>query len=374
MNVQGISEENRYSQDIRGISFDSSGSPRAKMKVSYNDYKHPDLKNGHPKFKEEAPKMSPAFLKFTEEFFKKARQLNYDPKVVVDGYGYSLEISTSNNVKMTIAGNKGIKLPSKFRVFISQASDDKLETKKQELYSVLRRLFTLDDTAFTQDGKKYFMDSGKPSLTFGGSEKDARLQEFFNVVPHVESMGNVSVRSSGSSKELVTRRNTPFRYYVGAAILIYTATRFGMPNLLGRNSSGGNEDSGTFDIKKELLTIGVTDAGMLDYNSNITPYYEHAVPVNVIKKTAIQMIKKYHSEQKDKRSILPVELILRIAYMIRRNLIIVRTGNDESTKILDKVHKDSMPENWDPIEGNPLQRFIDLGIKVYPLVNHNAVL
>jgi hypothetical protein len=333
-----------------------SGS-RGSGSTGYSDLSDKDLYGNHPKYASHRG-MTGEFKDFAKLFFDEAIEKGFKPEVVVDNYGYNLVIKTSNGVMISIAGNAGSKLPSKFRAYISQTDNKDLNKKKEELYTALRKVYNLSDTAFTKNGPEYFMDGGKPSLSLGNGSAKERLENFFKVVPYIQDMGNVAYRATGgSSKELISRVSTPSRYYLGAASLIFIATRFGLPHLMPRTDG----DSGTFDIKNEFITVGITDAGYADYEAGRPPYYEHAVPVNVIKKEAIKMINDNKSGK-----LLDEELIMKIATMIRRNLLIVRTGHEES-KDMDKIHQQTMPEPWNPLTGDPLKRFTDLGIKVHPI-------
>lgn len=351
-------EQSPYTVDIRGKSFDDGSNKRGRT-LKYDDVENKELRD-KPSINSKAIGMSEEVLQFSREFFKIAKSIGYDPKVIIDSYGYKLQIETTNGIKMSMAIGKGKNIfKSRMYLHLSQSDNSDLKEKKKELYAALRQRFQLGPEAFTKNGGKYYMDSGTPSLPLEG-DVDSRMQTFFKTVPYIENMGNISIYKgrSSSSKELVTRINTPIRYYIGAASMIYIATRFGMRNLLGRDDS---EDAGTFDIKREQLTVGITDAGMADYISGKNPYYEHAVPVNVIKKAAIEMAKSDKS-----KDIFNKDLVLKIALMIKRNLIIVRTGHDESAE-MNRSHLDTMPDGWNPINGDPLQRFVDAGIKVWPI-------
>jgi hypothetical protein len=334
-----------------------SSSKKGSSTIGYSDLLDKDLSGNHPKYNEHRG-ITGEFKKFAELFFTLAKSEGYKPEVVVDNYGYNLVVRTSNGVMVSIAGNAGVSLPKKFRAYISQTENKDLNEKKEELYSTLRKLYNLPDYAFSKNGASYFMDSGKPSLSLGQGSADERLKNFFKVLPYIEEMGNVAYRArGGSSKELVSRVSTPARYYLGAASLIFIATRFGLPHLMPRTDG----DGGTFDIKNEFITVGITDKGYIDYENGKNPYYEHAVPVNVIKKSAIQMIKNNNSGK-----LLDEELIMKIATMIKRNLLIIRTGHEESAA-MDKIHQQTMPDGWDPLLSDPLQRFTDLGIQVHPI-------
>jgi hypothetical protein len=325
--------------------------------TGYSDLSDKDLYNNHPRYPSHRG-ITGDFKNFAEKFFDEAKTRGYKPEVVVDNYGYNLIVRTNNGVMVSIAGNAGSSLPKKFRAYLSKTDNKELNKKKEELYATLREVYGLPDNAFTQNGREYFMDTGKPSLTLTGSNAKEKLDSFFKLLPHIENMGKVAYRAAGgSSKELVSRVSTPARYYIGAASLIFIATRFGLPHLMPR----GDGDSGTFDIKNEFITVGITDAGYADYEAGRPPYYEHAVPVNVIKKAAIEMVKENKSGK-----LMDEELIMKIATMIKRNLLIVRTGHAESAE-MDKTHQQTMPEPWDPLTGDPLKRFTDLSIKVHPI-------
>jgi hypothetical protein len=352
-------EESPEMDDIRKRRRYSDSKNKGKTSVGYTDITDKDLHGVHP-VQSGYKGITGEFKEFAEEFFERSRLKGYTPEIIVDGYGYSLDIRTQNGVTVSIAGNSGNKLPSKFRPFIRQTKDENLQNKKEELYSTLRELYNLPDTAFTKNGKEFFMDGGKPSLPMTGS-KDQRLDNFFKSLPYIENMGNVAIANRGSSasaKFLVSRVSTPVRYYLGAASLIYIATRFGLPHLVPR---GGGDSESTFDIKRDFISVGITEEGYKDYEDGREPYYEHAVPCNVIQKAAIEMVKENKSQK-----LVDEELIMKIANMIKRNLLIVRTGHKQSAD-MDKIHRQTMPSDWDPLTGDPLQRFVDLGIKVYPI-------
>lgn len=345
--------------DIRKRSTYAGSKGKGRGSVGHKDISDKDLYGIHPVNSKKAKGMSGDFKEFAEEFFKKAKEFGYSPEVVVDGYGYNLVVHTANGVEVSIAGNAGKNLPNLFRPYIRQTgNDENLKNKKEELYSALREVYKLPATAFTENGSEFYMDGGKPSLPMKGS-KEQRLENFFKVMPHIENMGNVKGSNRGSSaKSLVSRVSTPVRYYLGAASLIYIATRFGLPHLVPR---GGGDSESTFDIKRDFITVGITEAGYNDYENGREPYYEHAVPCNVIQKVAIDMVKSNKNEK-----LVDEQLILEIAKMIKRNLMVIRTGHEESVE-LDKTHKQTMPDGWDPLNGDPLQRFVDAGVKVYPI-------
>jgi hypothetical protein len=53
--------------------------------------------------------------------------------------------------------------------------------------------------------------------------------------------------------------------------------------------------------------------------------------------------------------------------MLQRNLVIIYTDKNTETDIIDKKFKTTMPSDWNPIDGDVLQRFREFKIPVYPI-------
>jgi hypothetical protein len=167
-----------------------------------------------------------------------------------------------------------------------------------------------------------------------------------------------------STKSRVKRSNSDIRYYLGAASLIFVATRFGMGSLLPRG--GGENGTATFDIRDSIIAIGATEGAMEIYrDTGRWDYREHAVPCKVIVDAGIEMVQRNRPKNGELMADGDKQLILDVASMIRNNLTLVYCTKQEAD-LIDTKYESTMPPGFDPITGGDvLARFQEFGIKVY---------
>jgi hypothetical protein len=204
---------------------------------------------------------------------------------------------------------------------------------------------------------------------FAGDFNDERIikcvDDFWIFVNNVSKIKEASklknnfgiIASTGS---LIKRKKSVVRYYLAAAISIYSATRFAQKHMLPR---GGGDGIKTFDAFDEIIAIGATEAAIKLYSKNGDwgskgIYREHAVPCKLI---VDQAIKTY---QNNKFSNNLNKKIIEVALMIRRNLVLVYCTTDEAQK-LDARYRSTMPEGWNFKCGNVLDRFHACDIPIY---------
>ena len=88
----------------------------------------------------------------------------------------------------------------------------------------------------------------------------------------------------------------------------------------------------------------------LNKKSKERTYPEHVVPCAYIRNLAFQM----YWDGRDQAAVAQmISRLLRIAYI-----------TPQEAKTLDAVHKYTMPEGWDPVDGSVLRRLEDAGIQV----------
>lgn len=292
---------------------------------------------------------------YVEKFFDQARSQGYTPELfTVKGLGLEPAIVTTNGIKVKMAlGKTG----NKTMFYFSCPNKDIQEKVKQELLS---NDFNLGN------GERNFVGIIPSTSDFNQS-----LSEFWKLTDIIEEMGSDFHSSrKGSTKGKIKTPQTPFKYYIGAASLIFVATRFSLPHLLPR---GGKEDgSGTFDIKDSLITVGYTEGAKSLMEIGEKPYREHAVPCKVIIDVAIDM---YQDKNAFSGSTIDFSKIAEVAKMIQRNLVIILTDKATETSRIDKQYLSSMPSGWDPFTGDVLARFeaVSPPIAVYPISGNSRL-
>lgn len=296
---------------------------------------------------------------YVQYFKQDAAKHGYDADVTVDtkangkikGIGVRI-ITKENNIPIAISLGSTGKSPNIYM---------KTPTEKSNPDARKNIISTLQSAGFTLGSITGKTNADLSIKLNNDADVKKDLEQYWNLVDTVEEMGSdfaTVSRGSGAGK-LINQAMSNSDYYMGAAAIIYVAVKFGLRHLVSRG--GKNGGSGTFDINDRLLVAGQTRAAH-DISHDIqegTLYREHAVPSNVIVKEAIKMFQARGGE-------LTSANLADVAEMIRRNLIIVICSTEQANE-LDKVHKDTMPASWDPITGNPLQRFIDAEISVYPI-------
>lgn len=223
------------------------------------------------------------------------------------------------------------------------------------------------------------------------TKKDGKitLDDFKSMVGQFENMmtdpkmaKSLSIKQVSKSRNagsLINRNITQSNYYIGVATMIYVAVRFGLKNIVPRGGKDGSSQ-GTFDLNDHGITVGISAAAKKMVDENQKPYREHAVPCDFIIKKAIQMIKEETPKSlepgsgsgkiMDPHQLINVDLIGRVAKMIKRDLVIVLITQEERKKIdFDLGLLSAMPEGdaWDPLTGDVLSRLKAGGIRIYSL-------
>jgi len=275
----------------------------------------------------------------------------------------------ANNIDVKFALNTAVNLPTACRIKIPTGTDQEdTKTKSQSLIDGLRQLGY--DPQIPQS--KELVIQIPPGARGNTNEL---LKFFWTIVDNVEEMGPdfTRRRSSGGpsrTQRSVTRKATPFRYYLGVATLIYVGTRFGIPNILPRG--GGSKPKTTFDINDNLIAQGYSEGaaelmkvgrGEWSKENQQGVWREHAVPCDLIINKGVEMVKQNKSG-----ILIDQNLIMKIAEMIRRNLIIVWVTIPEREKMdFELGLQTTMPQGdgWDPFSDDPLSRLRAADIKVY---------
>lgn len=201
-------------------------------------------------------------------------------------------------------------------------------------------------------------------VKFAPADYTQAMTIFWKIVSIIDSQ-NISApgtRDSGA-KSLITRPNTPLRYYMGAATILYSAYRFRLPNLIARGGKGDDSSTGIYDVRDDLITIGITNAGRQAQINGESIYREHAVPGDAISKAGLQMYNEMLSGKPMSEN--DVNAVAKVAQMMKDNLCIVITTPDEA-KILDSKGNTN-PMGWTPENNDVLSRFKHFKIPVYSI-------
>jgi hypothetical protein len=306
---------------------------------------------------------------FVKLMRQQAENLGYEPQIVQDNYGLGVILYTkSNNLRIAFALNAGQQLPATFRIKVPSGSTPE-ETKEKI------KDFTDGLTERNVDWKvpPSNKDHVAVNLTNAGDDGEARLKKFWEVVQDVEDMGEdfkITKVASKSLKSIGKQKTASFRYYLGAASLIYIAVKFNLPKIMPRG--GGEKSNATFDINDNLIAKGYSEeaAGLMtkgrggwDKENKEGIWREHAVPSDLIISKAVEMIKNNKSSE-----LIDNKIIYEVAKMIQRNLILVWITIPER-ELIDYTLKlqTTMPQGdaWDPFKDDPLSRFEVAGIKIY---------
>jgi hypothetical protein len=302
---------------------------------------------------------------FYSELDSDGEKYGYEVTPIQTYHGMDVGITTKvNNIEVTFALNTGKRLPSTFRIGVPKGkSKEETEEKSKDLLNGLH-----------DAGYKTYIPPGdqRISITVDNSNTRAILEKFWEVVKSVEDMGEDFKTTKTLSKvaSKLQKKQAPFRYYLGAASLIYVAVKFNLPNVLPRG--GGEKSTSTFDINDNLLAQGYSQAaaelmkagrGTWDKKNNDGIWREHPVPCDLIIKKAVDMIKERRTGK-----VIDEEVIGEVAKMIQRNLMIVWITKDEADLLDNQLGlKTTMPQGdgWDPFNDDPLSRLKAGGIRVY---------
>jgi len=151
---------------------------------------------------------------------------------------------------------------------------------------------------------------------------DSVLPIFWNIISIIDGQNFTRVeKKSQFARSLIDRQNTPIRYYLAAATVLYAAYRFGVKELVSRGGKADSKSRGIYDLRDDLITIGATQEGINLYKNNQSTYREHAVPCDAISREALQIFaEKLEGKPMGKDDF---EAVLDVAQMIKDNLCIV---------------------------------------------------
>jgi hypothetical protein len=202
-------------------------------------------------------------------------------------------------------------------------------------------------------------------VKFAPADYTQAMNIFWKIVSIIESE-NISApgtRSGTGARSLITKPNTPLRYYMGAATILYSAYRFRLPNLISRGGRGDDTSTGIYDVRDDLITIGITKAGREAQMNGESIYREHAVPGDAISKAGLQMYNDMLSGKPMSEN--DIKAVAKVAQMMKDNLCIVITTPEEA-KVLDS-QGNTNPMGWTPENNDVLSRFKHFKIPVYSI-------
>lgn len=331
-------------------------------RVSTTSKKMGDIEN--PEHRNRPIVWKPAVKEFVTLLKNECESGGYNLELEQTYHGIDAGVTTkTNNIDISFALNQGKNLPATFRISVPKGnSPEDTQEKSKDLLAGL-----------TDAGFKWLIGSDKRiSINVPNKDPQEILKGFLEVVSSVEDMGEDFKTTKTLSKvaSRLQKKQAPFRYYLGAASLIYVAVKFNLPNVLPRG--GGEKSTSTFDINDNLLAQGYSkDAaelmkagrGSWDKKNNDGIWREHPVPCDLIIKKAVDMIKERRTGK-----VIDEEVIAEVAKMIQRNLMIVWITKSEADKLDNQLGlKTTMPQGdgWDPFTDDPLSRLEAGGIRVY---------
>lgn len=263
----------------------------------------------------------------------------------------------------------------------------KTNNRVVELILGARKPKSLNDATFTtiriHVGKKGSVDRQKieaalgsdPNLTLRGfdfldvvfpkSNYNQAMSIFWKIFSIIESenISSPGTRVGSGARSMIVKKNTPLRYYMGAATILYAAYRFRLPNLVARGGKGDDSSAGIYDIRDDLITIGITSAAAEAMKKGENTYREHAVPGDQISKAGLEMYEKLLSGKPMSEN--DFKAVIEVAQMIKNNLSIVRIAFGEE-KILNS-QGNTNPMGWTPENNDILARFKHFKIPVYSI-------
>lgn len=229
------------------------------------------------------------------------------------------------------------------------------------------------------DNKKFVDIVIDPKVNLDGAVK--QLLELASII---ESMGS-KFETPTIKKEKTPTSEHPYDYYDWLAGNLFKSWLNGVPSAFSR---GGGEAKGAYDLKDDMIVVGITKGGMyvrdvLSRKYAVKPYREHAVPCDLINNIGIDICEKMFGEYKkryaEKKSIANNPKFLKEArrtlfvlkQMIQKCLVLVLCSTPER-KYIDytKGWLTTMPsKDWDWKTGNVLERFIKAKIPVFHIDN-----
>lgn len=294
------------------------------------------------KFKKSVPRGYPCWF-LTERGRGDKRKLEYG--------GYT---KTSNGIICSLAGSKHA---THYNIYIKGIKDD----NKQPIFDAAAKLgFDLGSSA---------MGNGEVSIKpTNQKDLDKSLKEFWSIVIAIENLGSNfnSSDEPDSAKKLQTDL-TDISYYLGAAGLIFVATRFmsdDLPQAQKLLPTSTKKGDGTFDIAPGIITKGITKSAYDVQHGNgksepLTSTF--AIPPEVIVQSAQKLLNPSDNALKITSSL--KEDIVKVAELIRRNLVLIRCTESEK----NKIDSTALPSDWTPDNGNVLTKFNKLKIPVYAI-------
>jgi hypothetical protein len=257
-----------------------------------------------------------------------------------------------------------------------------LSTDKQEKVKKILSMPEYGGYEFL-DNKKFvdivIKDPQNPQANLTVNLDDATKQ-LLKLAEVIESMGS-KFETPTIKKEKTPTSEHPYDYYDWLAGNLFKSWLNGVPSAFSR---GGGETKGAYDLKDDMIVVGITKGGM--YVRDVlhrNPYREHAVPCNLINNIGIDicenMFGEYKKKYADKKSIANNPKFLKEArrtlfvlkQMIQKCLVLVLCSTSER-KYIDhtKGWLTTMPsKDWDWKTGNVLERFIKAKIPVFHIDN-----
>jgi hypothetical protein len=229
-------------------------------------------------------------------------------------------------------------------------------------------------------GYKFHTSDAFPDIQIDNTDFVSAVRQLLELAKIIESMGSGFQTPSLKKEKTPTSDNT-FDYYHWLANNLFNSWLNGVPSAFSR---GGGESKGGYDLKDDMIVIGITEGGKYVRDElNKNPYREHAVPCDFINNIGIDICEKMFGEYKkkyqDKKSVSNSPKFMKefrrtifvLRQMIQRCLVLVLTSTPERKYIdFQKGWLSTMPnKDWDWRTGDVLERFRKSKIPVYHIDN-----
>jgi hypothetical protein len=281
-------------------------------------------------------------------------------KYMRDSTGPRLEAISENNLVISLCVSK------RGRIFYSIYYRALEDFKKNIILIYIRRAYPDAKILEKKNSVELIVFENYHTLDFNKINLLECANGFWNFIYNISKIKFDSrISDNGrpliSTASLVRRKSTVIRYYLAVSLSIYLAIRFAQTHLLPR---GGGDGGRTFDIFDDIIVIGATEKALELYRLNNDNwkapgiYREHAVPCKFLVDQAV----KNYLENKSFRNL--YDQIIDVALMIRRNLTLVYCTIEEA-RTLDYSYRLTMPDDWNPMCGDVLERFHKCDILVY---------
>jgi hypothetical protein len=267
---------------------------------------------------------------------------------------YAGHTDTDNKIHCFITGTGTVQ---KFNIYIQGITEE----NKAPIFDIVTKLgFILGNSAV--NNRQVAVAPKKPT------DVDSSISDFWKIVKAIEGLGeNFNASNEPSSAKKLNTSMTDISYFMGIAGLIFVTTRFmsdDLPQAKKLLPVSTNKGEGTFDIAPGLITRGITKTAYDVQHGKVKSQplaSVFAVPPDIIIDNAQKLLKK---DDADKVKITPSmkDDIIKIAAMIRQNLVLIRCTQAEKNKIEAMTQ---MPASWSPTNGKVLARFQELKIPVY---------